>query len=379
LKAVLLLIGAFIITYFVIPKIISLVEYKKLLDKPNQRSSHKKVTPTLGGISFFFTIMFSFFFLKDYDTENVVYNILPGFTILFIFGLKDDLVVLSPLTKLIGQLIAVAFILSNPSFQIVSLNGFVGIYEIPYFVSIGISSILMILVINAYNLIDGIDGLAAGIGVIIFLINTFIFYYLDINFYFYLSLIIIGVLVAFLRYNLSSSKKIFMGDTGSLIIGFLISVFTIKLLTINEQTILSKTPFLIENLPLVVLGILIIPLFDTLRVFSIRVFNKRSPFSADRNHIHHILIDLGLSHVKATILLTSFNMLFVILFIYISSSSKQLNLIIFLISLGLFFGVVFYRLDFSFANLRKKVLLRKKAKNIKKKLIKSYLFFTSFF
>jgi UDP-N-acetylmuramyl pentapeptide phosphotransferase/UDP-N-acetylglucosamine-1-phosphate transferase len=355
------------------------VEYKKLLDEPNKRSSHKKLTPTLGGIAFYFTLMFSFFFLKDYDTSNTVYNILPGLTVLFIFGLKDDLVVLSPVSKLIGQLVAVGFILSNPSFQIVSLNGFVGIYEIPYFVSVGISTILMILVINAYNLIDGIDGLAAGIGIIIFSIYTFIFYYLEMNFYFYLSLIIIGVLVAFLRYNLSSSKKIFMGDTGSLIIGFLISVFTIKLLTINEQTILSKTPFLIENLPLVVLGILIIPLFDTLRVFSIRVFNKRSPFSADRNHIHHILIDLGFSHVKATILLTSFNMLFVILFIYISSSLKQLNLIIFLISLGLFFGVVFYRLDFSFANLRKKVLLRKKAKNIKKKLIKSYLFFTSFF
>lgn len=363
-----LFIGAFLLTYFTIPKIIAVVEYKKLLDEPNSRSSHKKITPTLGGIAFYFTLMFSFFFLKEYDHSSVVYNILPGLTILFIFGLKDDLVVLSPTSKLIAQIVATLFILANTSFHIDSLNGFLGIYEIPQYVSILISSFIMIVIINAYNLIDGIDGLAAGIGIIISGINLIIFYYLEIDFYCYLSLIVIGILIAFLRYNLSSHNKIFMGDTGSLIIGFVISIFTIKLLTLNKQIVVSELPLIIENLPLVALGILIVPLFDTFRVFSIRLFNKKSPFSADRNHMHHILIDLGFSHLKSSVILAGFNLLFVVIFIYLATQSQQFYLILFLIFITLGLIYLFFVLDFSFSNLRKKASFRRKTKEIKKKL-----------
>lgn len=370
ITGLILFIGAFLLTYFTIPKIIGVVEYKKLLDEPNNRSSHKKITPTLGGIAFYFTIMFSFFFLKEFDNSAVVYNMLPGLTILFIFGLKDDLVVLSPMSKLIGQIVATIFILANSSFHIESLNGFLGIYEMPQYLSICISSFIMIVIINAYNLIDGIDGLAAGIGIIISGINLIIFYFLGIDFYCYLSLVVIGTLVAFLRYNLSRYNKIFMGDTGSLIIGFMLSIFTIKLLTLNSQISASGFPMVIENLPLVALVILIVPLFDTLRVFTIRIVNKKSPFSADRNHMHHILIDLGLSHLKASFILSVFNLAFVILFIYLSSTSEQVYLITFLIVIALILGIVFYRLDFSFSNLRKKVLMRKKAEQIKKKITK---------
>jgi len=363
-----LFIGAFLLTYFTIPKIIAVVEYKKLLDKPNQRSSHKKVTPTLGGIAFYFTLMFSLFFLKDYDNSSVVYNILPGLTILFIFGLKDDLVVLSPTAKLIAQVTATLFILANSSFHIDSLNGFLGIYELPQYASIIISSFIMIVIINAYNLIDGIDGLAAGIGIIISGINLIIYYFLEIDFYFYLSLIVIGTLSAFLRYNLSRYNKIFMGDTGSLIIGFIISIFTIKLLTLNEQIVASNLPFLIENLPLVALGILIVPLFDTFRVFSIRLFNKKSPFSADRNHMHHILIDLGFSHIKSSIILAVFHLLFVMILIYLATQSTQFYLFLFLTCIVFSLIYLFFVLDFSFSNLRKKVFFRRKTKNIKRKI-----------
>jgi len=361
-------IGAFLLTYFTIPKIIGVVEYKKLLDEPNQRSSHKKTTPTLGGIAFYFTLMFSLFFLKECDTSSVVYNILPGLTILFIFGLKDDLVVLSPTAKLIAQVTATLFILANPSFHIDSLNGFLGIYQLPQYASIIISSFIMIVIINAYNLIDGIDGLAAGIGIIISGINLIIYYFLEIDFYFYLSLIVIGILTAFLRYNLSRYNKIFMGDTGSLIIGFIISIFTIKLLTLNEQIVTSNLPFLIENLPLVALGILIVPLFDTFRVFSIRLFNKKSPFSADRNHMHHILIDLGFSHLKSSIILAGFNLLFVMIFIYLATQSTQFYLFLFLTFIVFSLIYLFFVLDFSFSNLRRKVFFRKKTKEIKRKL-----------
>ncbi len=363
-----LFIGSFLLTYITIPKIIGVVQYKKLLDEPNVRSSHLSVTPTLGGVAFYFTLMFSFFFLKDFDESNLIYHIFPGLTILFIFGLKDDLVVLSPLAKLGAQFTAVYFMLAHPELQINSLHGFLGFQEIPTYIAILLSAFLMIVVINAYNLIDGIDGLAAGIGISISAIYAILFYFLGIDLFFYLALILIATLAAFLRYNLSPNKKIFMGDTGSLIIGFVLSIFTIKLLTLNQQILATDLPFIIENLPLVALVILIVPLFDTARVFTIRIFNKRSPFSADRNHLHHILIDLGLSHAQASILLVLFNLLFVVLFIYMAGTSKQDFLLLFLGIMAIALIYLFYRLDFSISNLRKKVFFRNKQKALKKKI-----------
>ena len=350
MTAFILFLGAFFLTYLTIPKIIAVVEYKNLLDAPNNRSSHTSTTPTLGGIAFYFTLVFSLFFLKEYDVSQVTYSIIPGLTILFIFGLKDDLVILSPLAKLFSQIVAVAFILSNSSFLITSLNGFLGIYEIPYFVSILLSGFLMILVINAYNLIDGIDGLAAGIGIVIASVYLIIFYLLKMDFYAYLSIILIGTLIAFLRFNLSESQKIFMGDTGSLIVGFIIAVFTQKLLSLNDFLEMTDYPLLIENLPLIALAILVVPLFDTTRVFAIRLLNKKSPFSADRNHLHHILLNLGFSHLKASIVLTVSNFLFVVLFIYLASTSEQFFLFAFSIVFLVFILFLFYRLNFKFLN-----------------------------
>ena len=370
LFAILLFLGAFLLTYITIPKIIGVVHYKKLLDHPNVRSSHTKTTPTLGGISFYFTLMICFFFLKDYDTDKIVYFIIPGLTILFIFGLKDDLVVLSPASKLLGQLAAAGFIISNASLRITTFSGFLGIYEIPLFVSVGISVLLMVIIINAFNLIDGIDGLAGSIGIVISLVNMIIYYYLDLDFYFFLALIVTAILLAFLRYNLSSNKKIFMGDTGSLIIGFVISLFTIKLLTLSESIIKSKLPFLLENLPLVAIAILIVPMCDITRVFAIRILNKKNPFSADRKHTHHILVDLGLSHFKSSIIIALFNLFFVAFFIYLSFSTNYEFLIGLLCFL--FIGIIylFYVLDFSYSNSKKKVNVRKQKKKIRKRLKK---------
>ena len=361
-------LGSFLITYIITPKIIGLVEFKNLLDQPNKRSSHTKLTPTLGGIAFYFTLMLSFFFLKDFDTYKITYNIIPGLTLLFIFGLKDDLVVLSPYSKLFAQIVAAGFIVSNSSLQIITLSGFLGIYEIPFYVSIIISVFLIITIINAYNLIDGIDGLASGIGIVTSSIYAVIYFYLDIEFHFYLAISITGILLAFLRYNLSSDKKIFMGDTGSLIIGFVISIFTIKLLTLNNSIVESEIPFIIENLPLIILAILIIPLFDTARVFAIRILNKRSPFSADRNHMHHILIDLGFSHVKSSIILILFNLVFVCFFSYLASLNKQGLLFLILFVVVIFGLFAFYKLDYKLSNLRKKAAFRKRKKNFQKKI-----------
>ena len=358
--AVLLFIGAFLLTYLTIPKIIGVVEYKRLMDNPNQRSSHSSRTPTLGGISFFYVLVFALFFIKDRAIFEETLYIIPGLTILFIVGLKDDLVVLSPGSKLIAQALAIVFVLVNPSFTIESLNGFLNIYDIPYYLYLGIAGFLMITIINSYNLIDGIDGLASMVGIVIMMIYTTIFYMSGEYFFALISITMNACLMAFFGFNISSNKKIFMGDTGSLIVGFIISILTLKFLALKPESY-EGLPFLLENAPLIAISILIIPLFDTARVFTIRIANKRGPFSPDRNHTHHVLIDYwGLSHKQASFIIGCFNLIFVVLFIILGSKARNLGMVIMLVGVVILLSYIFFRYNYNFTSLKQKILLKRK-------------------
>ncbi len=358
-----LLLGSFLVTHIVLPKIIAVVTYKSLMDDPNQRSSHLERTPSLGGIAFFIVLILGFYFIRTFDQEDKIFAILPGLLILFIIGLKDDLVVLSPLTKLGAQLLAVSFVLANPAYQITDLHGFLGIQEVSLFVTLPASVFIMVAIINAYNLIDGIDGLAAIVGIVIFSSLAVLFFFLGLYFYLSISVLLIGTLLAFLRFNLSSTKKIFMGDTGSLIIGFMIATAVVRISSLSAVQ-LKSLPFYLDNLPLVVMAILIIPFFDTGRVFAIRLLNKRSPFSPDRNHIHHVLIDyFNLSHKKASFFIGLFNLVFILTFIAISTSVN--NYFLLFITIIALFSLVyfFYRINFSYAHLRRRLRLKKRFKH----------------
>jgi UDP-GlcNAc:undecaprenyl-phosphate GlcNAc-1-phosphate transferase len=314
----LLLIGSFVLTYILVPRIIGVALYKHLMDEPNERSSHERLTPNIGGVAFYICLMISFYFLDHVDRYNSLPSFLPGLTILFIIGLKDDLTVLSARTKFLSQIIACLFLLFHYKFEIYTLNGFMGINNLNSYVAGVLALFLMLSVINAYNLIDGIDGLASIIGLIILLLFGIIFYLANAYLLMGLCLVLIGSLSAFLRYNFSNRRKIFMGDTGTLVVGFVIAAMTIRLLSLPLER-LELLKLIPANLPVVTASILIIPLFDMTRVFIIRIIQGKGPFSPDKNHIHHLLIDkLELSHVKASLTLGAFNLLFASLFIYLS-------------------------------------------------------------
>jgi UDP-N-acetylmuramyl pentapeptide phosphotransferase/UDP-N-acetylglucosamine-1-phosphate transferase len=369
-SAIILFIGAFLLTYLTIPKIIKVVEHKRLMDDPNHRSSHKQKTPSLGGIAFFYTLIFSLFFIKNWNDYNEGMYIIPGLTILFIIGLKDDLVVLGPLSKLIAQALAVSFVLVNEGFIIHSLNGFLNINEIPYFLYLLIGGFMMITIINSYNLIDGIDGLASIVGIVILIIYTTIFYLSGEHYYALIALTLNASLMAFFGYNISGDRKIFMGDTGSLIVGFIISVLTLKFLSLKPQDY-KELPFLLENAPLIAISILIVPLFDTARVFTIRLANRKGPFSPDRNHTHHVLIDYwGLSHKQASFLIGCFNLVFVMLFIVLGSTAKNIGMVIILVAVAIILGYIFFRYNYNFTTLKQKIKLKRKVNSFKTKIDK---------
>lgn len=318
-----LLLSSFALSYMLIPKISAIMYSKKILDKPNIRSSHVKSIPNLGGISFYIVLMLGFFFIKENDNHDLISHLTPGLTILFILGLKDDLLCLSAKVKLLGQIVAVGFILTNPYFVITNFHGFMGIHEIHYIVGVIITAFILIGVINAFNLIDGIDGLASVIATVVLVTFAVIFALSDQVVLSGVCIILIGSILAFLRYNLSVEKKIFMGDTGSMCLGLIIAVLSIALIQLMgaETNIFGKQK---TNIPYILLAILIVPLFDTLRVFLIRILNKKGPFSPDRNHTHHILIDYKkFSHLKASLVIASFNILAISIFTFIASVFNQ--------------------------------------------------------
>lgn len=300
---------AFLITYFVIPSIIKIAEVKNLVDEPGERRSHSKSVPTLGGLGIFAGLIFSTtFWVPFHNQPSHLQYILCAFIVIFLIGSKDDIIPLTPSKKFAGQFFAAFMLVYFAKIQLASLYGILGIHEIPDIVGIPLTIFTMVVIINAFNLIDGINALSGTIGCIICGTFGYWFYSVGRSDLAILAGALAGSLVAFLRYNLAA--EIFMGDTGSLLIGLTASILAISFIQDNAVYV---NEYSVQSVPAVAIGILVIPLFDTLRVFTLRILKGRSPFHPDRTHIHHLLLDLGFSHLQATGILGTVNLGFIAL------------------------------------------------------------------
>lgn len=301
---------AFLITFFAIPVIIQVAKDKKLFDEPDERKVHTTVIPTLGGLGIFAGFIIATLMGTRPGAENLQY-FAASTLVIFFLGLKDDILVLSASKKFIGQLIAAGIIIKFGNIQINNLHGLFGIYEIPHIASIIFSMFTIIVITNSFNLIDGVDGLAGSLGLLTTVVFGAYFSYVGQMAYAVMAFSLAGSIIGFLIYNFSPAK-IFMGDTGSLLLGFVNSVLVIKFInTAGEANPLN--PLTLSAAPAIGFAILMIPLFDTLRVFALRILDRRSPFSPDRNHIHHFLLDLGMSHRMITFTCVSANIGFILL------------------------------------------------------------------
>lgn len=303
---------AFLLSYLIIPPIIQIAKAKNLCDHPGERHSHTVITPSLGGIAIFAGLLFSTLFWTPSILQNDFRGILCAFLIVFLIGVKDDIMPLSPLKKLLGQLLAASILVFKSNIKINSLFGLLGIYELPEVASICLSIFTILVIINAFNLIDGINGLSGSISVLITATAGIWFYLMGQMNFAILAFATVGAVLAFLRYNVTPAK-IFMGDTGALLLGVICSIITIKFIDLHY--LLPEHPYAFNAAPAVAFGVLILPLFDTLRVFITRIANGRSPLQPDRTHIHHLLIDVGFSHMKATLCLVVINIAFIVLVI----------------------------------------------------------------
>ena len=336
-----LLIGVIFLSKFLFGKYIQFAKTYNLVKSINSRAAHRGLVFTGGGIVYPSIILVSALILDNLDFVKFsnFSPIVATSILVSVVGFYDDFTEISAFNKLIILSFLILMLLYSNSIMpvIQNLNGFFGIYEIGYIPGLLFTSFVYLSIMNAINLTDGIDGYLAIFSIFFFL--SFLFTN-SINQFYTLasvSVIIIGCNMMFLRYNFHKGKKLFVGDAGSLFIGFWIATYLITYITSASYSIsVESFSINLENIPIIAISTVSIPVLDTLRVMIVRIFNKKSPFSVDRNHLHHILLDSGMTHLRTSLVLTFINWFncIVIFLVEPNFKSKELTLIYIAISIA---------------------------------------------
>ncbi len=353
-----LLIATLFLSRFIFRKYIQFAMSYNLKKPTNDRAVHKGIVFTGGGIVYAAVIMVAALILDNLDfLEFSNFSpIIASSILVAILGFYDDFVDISAFNKYIVLTFLILMLLyANATLPIIqNLNGFLGIYEIGYIPGLLFTSFVYLSIMNAINLTDGIDGYLAIFSIFFF---TSLLYNFDVNKFYTLntvSVIIIGCSIMFLRYNFSKAKKLFVGDAGSLFIGFWIATYLITYITSAPTSpLVNLYKIQPENIPVIAISMISIPVLDTLRVMFNRIINKKSPFAADRNHLHHILLDSGMSHLRTSLFLTVINWFNCVLIFLIEQNfnSKELTIIYIFISFLWF-------ISFEYVNRRNVSLLK---------------------
>ena len=319
-----------LMSWVTIPRIVIISKIKRLFDTPDDRKSHTEAIPRLGGISFFPITMFSFSLmlgLRYYNGLEVPFAMegvmltefffmTAGMFMIFFVGLGDDLVGISYRYKFLVQITsAVTLAYAGLSFD--NLYGLFGVHQIPEWLGAVITLIFTVFVVNAFNLLDGVDGLCSGISTIILSLLGCWYIYMELYVYAMLAFSMVGVVLVFFQYNVLGKRlKIFMGDTGSLTLGYAVVFLLLKFLKI--ETVADPDVYHINNSLAILIGLLFVPMFDTLRVALSRMTRGKSPFEPDQTHMHHKLLHMGFSHLQSTAILLVAEILFITLNIILS-------------------------------------------------------------
>ncbi len=330
---------SFLVTYVSIPVIIKIAKIKKLVDVPDSRKIHKTPIPSLGGFSIFAGFIMALLVSAPAQASAGLQYFAAAAFLIYLVGLKDDVLIITPLKKLVGQLIAAFILIYKTDLRIVSMHGIFGVYELPYAVSLMLTYFAVVLIINAFNLIDGVDGLAGTLGIVSSLIFGIYFYFDHEILYAVMGLSLVGGLAAFLLFNFTPAK-IFMGDTGSMLVGLVNAVLVLHFIRVADA---PGAVLPVVSAPVIGCAILAVPLFDTLRVFTIRIFlHRKSPFSPDRNHIHHLLLDCGFSHTATTFTLAAYNLFLIVMAFALRGAGSHFLLVGLVITNLSFTGLVAY-------------------------------------
>lgn len=330
---------AFIISFLAIPVVLQIAEQKKLYDIPDERKVHTRPVASLGGVGIFGGFLLaSLLSIQGHLSPEFQYFFAAALVIFFL-GLKDDLMVLSASKKFVGQVIAASILIHLGNIRLDSMHGLFGFEEMPEGFGLALSYLTIIVVINSFNLIDGVDGLASSLGILTMLVFGTYFFAVEQQAYALMAFAMAGSLTAFLIFN-HHPAKIFMGDSGSLMIGLINAILVIKFINTAGS---PGVAIPVASAVAIGFSVLIVPLLDTLRVFAIRIFKGRSPFTPDRNHVHHLLLDTGMNHAAVTFACVGINIFFIVL-AYMGRSLGPTYLLLIILAIAFSgLGLLYYR------------------------------------
>lgn len=341
---------AFSVGFLVTPILIKVLNKAEIGDVPGGRKIHSGFVPSMGGIGFFAAAAISMSIWGwQFPLPDIRY-LLGAIALMFFVGLRDDMVELKATHKLLGQLIAVILVVVASDIRIKDLHGFLGINELPIIISYGFSAFVLLALTNAFNLIDGLDGLAGTIAIIAFTFLGIWFTLQGLESLAVLSFTFLGGILAFLVFNWHPAK-IFMGDTGSLTLGFTLGALIIAFMEYNAalpiDSYLRFEPIFSSGV-----AIMMFPLYDMARVFLRRIRRGQGPMTPDKSHVHHFLMRMGLKHNQVALLLGGIQLGFICLVLGMKDYSDHIVLpviSVLAISLGFYLDTVTVK------NVKKKV------------------------
>ena len=332
---------ALLCTTWIYPLIHKVAQTKNIVDNPNARKLQRVPVPVLGGLTVVFGIMAGIMCFKTISTFYDMFPVFAAIIIIMIVGFIDDTISLSPKVRFVVEIILILYIIFVSGKQINDFHGLWGLYSIPQYISIPLTLFACVGIINAINLIDGVDGYSSGYSIVSCILFGIIFFVMDNIRMAALSAIVAASLIPFFCHNVfGKHSKMFIGDAGTLALGIIFSVFVMNILSNYPHDTFVGTNF---GLVAFTLAIMCVPIFDTLRVMTMRIIRKKSPFSADKTHLHHLFIELGFSHFGTTISIISINLLIILCWFitYKLGMSVDIQLYV-VIVLGVFITFVFY-------------------------------------
>src|SRR5690554_4142464 len=305
---------SFFFGFLITPVVIFFLKKGNIIDVPGGRKIHVGFVPSMGGIAIILATFAGVFSWFSFDQLVQTRYFLVALGIMFSVGLRDDLIELSAVQKLIGQSIPAFFVIIMADIRITGLYGFMGIYEIPYMVSVSLSFLIIIVMTNSFNLIDGLDGLAGTLSVIALSFLGWWFANADMVAFSLISFTLVGGILSFLVFNWHPAK-IFMGDTGSLSLGFAMTTLVILFVDTNG-TMLASAGWKI-NAPIAAgIALMVVPLYDTVRIFTKRSLKGKSPLKPDKSHVHHFLVRMGYRHNEVALLLGGVKIAFIMMILF---------------------------------------------------------------
>lgn len=320
---------SFVGTLWMHPKILKIAILKNLVDNPDARKLQRNPVPVMGGIAVFFGIAIGLCSSQAMFSSASTFMLISAMLVMLYVGTIDDIIDLSPTIRFAIEIIVIAWLMYASSSSINCFWGLWGVSTIPQWVAYALTIFASVGIINAINLIDGVNGLSSGFCFMSSVLFAIFFYTTGDQVMTTLALSAAGAIIPFFLHNVfGQSTKMFIGDGGTLVIGTMMAMFVMNILDTNY----GSTVLAAKGMGLIpfTLAVLSIPVFDTLRVMSTRILNKKSPFHPDKTHLHHMFIDLGFSHIGTTISILTLNFLIVAIWFlsYKSGASIDVQLYI---------------------------------------------------